>query len=115
MGADEYITCDLQVTLSNYPNELSPLDTLSFYAEASNPCTEARTFDEALMKVGGPATLSKPLYAGNTLSLEPGDSLGSEIHLPVPPATPLGSYDVEIIILRQGDGLGSAAFAVELH
>ena len=117
MGSDEFrveVNCDLDVQLSGYPSSLMPGEKLEFLASAHNDCEEGLGLDEATMTISGPAGLVQTLYSGRMIVLEAGTDVGAKVKLNVPSAAPLGTYEIEVSISREGEAVDSESFSLEI-
>ncbi len=102
--------CDLTVALSNYPSEAEPGTSLTFDAAADNDCDETLAFDQALMVIDGPASLTKTLYAGPDIPVAAGSSIGTTVALDVPLGAPTGTYTVTVELYLDGAFIDDASF-----
>ena len=102
------------VKLSDYPLDIVRGSILEFTASANNGCTETLDFDEALLHVSGPASLTQTLYSGRAITMDPGDLLSKPLRLAVPGAAPRGDYNVMVEILRDGANVHSDEFDVSV-
>ena len=107
--------CDLVVALADYPVSITPGEILSFMASASNGCLEELSLDRAEMVITGPAGLSRDLYDGAPIPIEPDGSVNAQVDLAVPPATPLGSYTVTVTAYRGFEAIDTDAFQIEVE
>ncbi len=107
--------CDLSLDLFGQPETVSRGGSFGFTAKAMNSCEAALEFDEAVIVITANwGDLTRILYSGAPLSVAPGSSLSAPIFLSVPPIAPLGTYDVEITIARDGVDIVSDAFTIEV-
>ncbi|MBJ22036.1 MAG: hypothetical protein CL933_21720, partial [Deltaproteobacteria bacterium] len=117
MGADEYAvqpTCDLEVQLDDYPVSLMPGEALKFRASAHNDCDQALGLDKATLTITGPAGLERRLYSGRMIMIDSGGEVGATVQLTVPGHAPVGTYDIEVTIFREGAVIDSNSFSLEL-
>lgn len=104
--------CDLSVELSDYSTRVPQGGTLSFVATASNSCDDPLTLDRAVMRITGPASVEQDLYHGAARTVT--ESVSADVQLAVPSGAPLGTYTVEVGIVRNGEAIDTASFEVEV-
>ena len=117
MGADEYpvqSTCDLEVQLDDYPVSLMPGEKLDFRASAHNNCDQALGLDKATMTITGPAGLEQRLYSGRMITIDSGGEVGATVQLNVPASAPVGTYEIQVTIFREGTVIDSNSFSLEI-
>ena len=107
--------CDLSVELTNLPRVVERGETARFTAMAVNGCSDERSFDEAVMEVTGPVSLSRPLYAGAPVVVTPGGEISAPVAVAVPPQAPTGIYEVTVSISEDGDRIAQDAFEVRVE
>lgn len=105
--------CHLNVS-TEAPDRIARGETLIFQAKATNPCAESRSFDEATLRVSGPASYERSLFHGGALGLEPGSSVAANVEPPVPPGAPLGHYTVAVSVFLGGNPVDANSFAIEV-
>ena len=104
----------LEVFLEDYPSSVGLGETLSFTAGVENTGSTAEAFDQALLDITGPAQLTRNLYSGPAVTLDPGDSVSAPVRLNVPVFAPLGLYTVDVKIYLDGSFIDSESFDVEV-
>ena len=117
MGADEFgggggDPCDLETSLSGYPDVVLVGETLYFDAAVTNACDEPLAFDRAVMDVSGPVTVENVLYNGGPLLVT--ESVGANIGQYVPTGAPRGGYTITVTIYRDGEAVDSDSFQVKV-
>lgn len=104
----------LEVVLEGYPAWVEVGGTLDFTAGVENTGDEPAAFDEALMEVSGPASLTKPLYSGGDIMLDPGEGVSAPVSQPVPLFAPTGWYTIDVDIYLDGEIVSGSCFEVEV-
>ncbi len=104
----------LEVFVEDYPFAVGLGEILSFTAGVVNNGSDPASFDEALMVVSGPASLTRSLYSGADITLVPAQEVSTQVDLFVPTYAPLGWYTVEVEIYDNGSFISSATFRVEV-
>ena len=104
----------LEAFVDNYPSSVQRGTNLQFTAGVENTGADPAAFDQANLVITGPASLTKGLYNGPDITLNPGQVLSRPISLFVPPVAPLGWYTVEVEIYLDGGFISSDAFDVEV-
>ena len=104
----------LEAFVDDYPASVQRGTALGFTAGVTNTGGDPAAFDQALLDITGPASLTKSLYSGADITLNPGQTLAKPISLRVPQAAPLGWYYVEVQLYLDGGFIDSAGFEVEV-
>lgn len=104
----------LEVWLADYPATIQLNSTLTFTAGVINNGGSAAVFDEAIMDITGPASISKSLYAGGDISVASGASVSTVVNQMVPGTAPLGIYTITVSIYDDGNFISSDSFNIEV-
>ena len=100
----------LEVFVDDYPGSVQRGTNLQFTTGVENTGTDPAAFDQAKLVITGPASLTKNLYNGPDITLNPGQTLARPISLFVPPVAPLGQYRIEVEIYLDGGFIDSDGF-----
>ncbi len=104
----------LEVFAEGYPATVGLGEVLDFTAGVRNTGGETEVFDEAMMLVSGPASVTKTLYSGPDVNVTPGLELTAPVSQYVPPTAPLGLYDITLEVLDDGLLIADTSFEVEV-
>ena len=107
--------CELETVLSDNPTSVLRGGSFTFTAAAENDCDQTRSFDEAVMAITGPATLTQTLYSGADIAVSSGQSTSKQVRLNVPTLAPIGSYTVKVTLSLDGDEVSSDSFGIVVN